>query len=293
MQSEKRADPLKLLKRLIFTMLVSALSSASSQETWAADFHSPRTTGLGGAGRAGPLLNDAIHLNPSFATFLKERVSAGFNYLAHGSSPDDRTYQVSLQDGRSPFFEAGISYTRLFSGSMIHFGASRSFIQRTGFGIGAKFIRPDDRGALLSDFSLSATGILTPEIQAALVVDNLIQSDFARANGYFREIALGTKINIMKMILIYIDPHYTPELPAGSSSKLGYAAGAELVLFQDVFLRAGTYRNSKQPIFNTRGDGWGLGAGWLGPKISFDFGYNQTLSDFPSTLWSLGATLYL
>jgi hypothetical protein len=291
LRSAKRND--KPLNLLVFLALVVFVAPLNPSIIHAADFHSPRSVALGGAGRAGPLLNDAILLNPSFAAFLKERVSAGFSYLTHGTNQDDRTYQVSLQDGRSPFFEAGLSYTRLESGSMIHFGASRSFIQRTGFGLGAKFLRPTHEGPLIADASLSATAIITPEIQAALVVDNLVQGDLARANGNYREIALGTKINIMKMILLYIDPHYTPELPSRFGERLGYSAGAELVMFQDVFLRAGTYRNAKQPILNSWGNGWGLGAGWLSPKISFDIGYTQATTPAPATLWNLGATFYL
>jgi hypothetical protein len=295
---------LKQLKPFAYFAALAASTLASS-ESWAVDYHSPRTSALGGAGRAGPLLNDAIHLNPSFAAFLKERVSAGFNYINYGPTPSSegqdgvgelpagRSYQVSLQDGRSPFFEAGLAYTRIGSGSMIHFGASRSFIERTGFGIGAKFIRESNESPVISDASLSATGILAPGVQSALVIDNLVQNQLSKNAGLYREIALGTKINIMQIVLLYVDPHYTPELPATLGQKLGYAAGAEFVIFRDLFFRTGLYRSSKQPILNTRGDGWGIGGGWLSPKISFDVGFSQTVTPTPSDLWNFGATLYL
>ena len=47
-----------------FTLLLG------SAPGWAADFQSPRTAALGGAGHAAPMLNDAIYLNPSFVSFM-------------------------------------------------------------------------------------------------------------------------------------------------------------------------------------------------------------------------------
>ena len=273
--------------------------------TWASDFQSPRTAALGGAGRAGPLLNDAITLNPSFAAFLRERVSAGITYNSFSPTPDmpvpsgstpvgeGRNYQVSLQDGRSPFFEAGVAYTQFTDGSMIHVGASRTFIQRMGFGLGAKFQMNEDRSQVVSDGSLSMTGVITPEIQAALVVDNLFQSGRAQDAGLFREFALGTKLNVMGIVLLYLDPHYIPELPETLGRKFGYELGAEFVMFQDVFLRTGFFRDSKTAATRNFGTGWSLGAGWLGPKLSFDLGFSRAVDPVPADSWTFGATLYL
>ena len=279
----------------------------ASRDIFASDFQSPRTMALGGAGRAGPLLNDAILLNPSFAAFLKERVSAGVTYQTFAPTPatealgdstagtaaTGKSYQASLQDGRSPLFEAGISYTHLEGGSMIHFGASRSFIQRMGFGLGAKFIRDNSLERVTGEASLSATGVITSEIQTALVIDNLLQTQESKEQGLYREFAIGAKFNLMGILLFYADPHYTPELPKALGRPFGYEAGAELVMFQDIFLRAGLFKDSKAPSIGTWGDGWGMGAGWLGPKISFDFGFSRVVDPIPSDTWNFGATLYL
>jgi hypothetical protein len=250
-------------------------------------------------------LNDAITLNPSFAAFLKERVSAGITYNSFAPTPDmpvaagsapagaGRNYQVSLQDGRSPFFEAGVAYTQFTDGSMIHVGASRTFIQRLGFGLGAKFQMSEDRSQVISDGSLSMTGVITPEIQAALVVDNLYQSDRAQEAGLYREFALGTKLNVMGIVLLYLDPHYIPELPETLGRRFGYELGAEFVVLQDVFLRTGVFRDAKTAATRSYGTGWSLGAGWLGPKLSFDLGFARAVDPVPADSWTFGATLYL
>src|SRR4051812_23643954 len=69
---------------------------------WASDFHSPRTAALGGAGHAGPLLNDGVYLNPSFASFLPSYSVSGNLLLFHGPdgpngdpSYHGRNYNVS------------------------------------------------------------------------------------------------------------------------------------------------------------------------------------------------------
>ncbi|MBI4925638.1 MAG: hypothetical protein HY843_06910, partial [Bdellovibrio sp.] len=122
----------------IFAVLMFMYSFAAI----ASDFHSPRTIALGGAGHAGPLLNDAIFLNPSFASFLPT-YSFGFNYLSFANQNDigdkGRILNVSIQDGRSEVFQAGAAYTQKSDGSYLHVGASKNFVNRFGFGIGGKF----------------------------------------------------------------------------------------------------------------------------------------------------------
>jgi len=289
-------------KPLVAALIIWILGSGGIARLEASDFQSPRTVALGGAGRAGPLLNDAILLNPSFAAFLKERVSAGVTYNTFAPTRDSsssqpvgqgRNYQVSLQDGRSPLFEAGLAYTQFTDGSMIHVGASRNFLQRMGFGLGAKFQMSPDSSRVVSDGSFSVTGVITPEIQAALVVDNLFQSGSAQRAGLYREVALGTKFNLMQMLLLYLDPHYTPDLPESLGKKFGYEVGAELVVFKDVFLRTGLFRDSRAQAIRTYGSGWGLGGGWLGPKISFDLGFARVVDPVAADTWTFGATLYL
>lgn len=291
-----------MIKSLCSALILGFLGLSPSTRSEASDFQSPRTVALGGAGRAGPLLNDAILLNPSFAAFLQERVSAGVTYSTFAPTADapssqgvgqGRNYQVSLQDGRSPLFEAGLAYTQFTDGSMIHVGASRSFLKRMGFGLGAKFQMDPDRSRVVSEGSFSFTGIVTPEVQAALVVDNLFQSGSAKREGLYREIALGTKFNIMQMLLLYLDPHYTPDLPESLGRRFGYELGAEFVVFKDVFLRTGVFRDARAQAIRTYGSGWGLGGGWLGPKISFDLGFARVVEPVAADTWTFGATLYL
>ncbi len=292
----------------VLSLFAAFLFTASVE---ASDFHSPRTAALGGAGHASPLLNDAIVLNPSFAAFLHDRVSAGFNYLTYegakelqadgtfASPVNGKSYQVSLQDGRSPLFEAGVAYTDHATGSSIHLGASRPFIRRFGFGIGGKLLFNEDRSVMDKNINVSFTGLLMKEIQFALIADNLLENEGTRARGLLREITLGTKINILQLILIYLDPHYFTS-PKENQDQWGLEAGIEIAMMSDMFLRFGRYKNSQIPWitnsgleFDPYGEGYGMGIGWIGPKISFDFSFARTSVPIGATSYNMGATLYL
>jgi len=297
------------LKKLGTLSLLTHLLAMATY-VYASDFHSPRTAALGGAGHASPLLNDAILLNPSFAAFLNDRVSAGFSYqnfeapsVDSSTQPEGefsgRSYQVSLQDGRSPLFEAGVAYTRNPVGSSVHIGAARTFVQQFGFGVGAKLLFNEERTVMDPNYSLSITGSLFQEIQFSITADNLINNLGRRSRGLLEEYTLGTKINIMDLLLFYIDPHYFPD-PQVEQSDWGLEAGVEIVLMNDLFLRFGRYTNSQIPWIlnsglsaNPYGKGYGMGLGWLGPKISFDFSFARTSLPFSSSSYNMSATLYL
>src|SRR5690606_36618254 len=103
-----------------FTLLLSAGFLFLSSTTWGSDFHSPRSSALGGSGRAGPLLNDAITLNPSFCSFLPAySFSANYSFYegpgyqtpAGPNSHSGHVYNLSIQDGRTELLQAGVSLT--------------------------------------------------------------------------------------------------------------------------------------------------------------------------------------
>lgn len=262
-------------------LLLIALFTFISKPLSASDFHSPRTAALGGAGHAGPLLTDAIYLNPSFVSLLPT-YSLSFAYLkfkgaAHSDGSDyyGRSYNATIQDGKTELFQAGVGYTVREDGAMLHVGASKSFVERTGFGLGGKYIMSNTKRPTITDINLSFTGIPLDWLQLALIIDNLLQSETGKAHGFYREIVIGSKINVMGLVLLYFDPRWTHALP--NSEKLGFEAGLELPTFADLFIRAGTFRNTMQPFQGKYANGWGLGLGWIGPRISLDYGMSKVV----------------
>ena len=151
-----------------------ALSNLLSYVANASDFQSPRTSGLAGAGHAGPMLNDSIYLNPSFVSFLPSYSVSG-NYLFYkgpteGDGPGDphgHNLNVSLQDGRSEFFQAGVGFTLMEDRKVIHFGASKSVVQRFGVGLGGKFVLPNvNSPSPIWDTVFSMTGVPWDAVQS-------------------------------------------------------------------------------------------------------------------------------
>lgn len=266
------------------------------------DFHSPRTVALGGAGHAGPLLNDAIYLNPSFTSFLPS-YSVSLNYQRFGGPAIDqgagqsrdyygRIMNFSIQDGRSEFFQAGASYTRREDGTFVHLGGSKAFFQRWGVGVSGKFLFSNDgydfRGA---DSTFSTSLLATSWFQVVAILDNALETKRGKDEfDLYRELTVGTKLNIQRIMLVYLDPHWTPSLPGDKA--YGYEAGLEVAPFRDLFFRVGTFRNSTIPFEGGRGRGYGFGVGWLAPRISFDYGLMRSIAPHHATAHTFGTTIY-
>ena len=278
------------MRRYLISLLVSFLLVTPSL---ASDMHSPRTAGLGGAGHAGPMLNDTIFLNPSFTSFLPA-YSFYLGYLlfngmdrttaAGPTGTYGRNYTLSLLDGRSELFQAGVAYTLRENGSMVHIGASRLAIKQLGFGLGGKLYFPNT-GSSTNDLSFSTTFIPEGWLHLSFIADNLIQGDRAKELNWFREFILASKFNVLGIIMAYLDPHYTPEL--SGDQEWGYEFGLELTVFNDFFIRTGMFRNSSVPhLDGLRGRGFGFGVGWIGPRMSVDYGLSRVLeanNNYPAT----------
>jgi len=257
----------------------------------ASDYFSPRSAGLAGAGIAGPLLNDSLYMNPSYASFLPT-YALGFSLNTYGSQTDathGRAYSLSVLDGRNPLFQAGLAYTVRQDHSFIHLGASKSFIQNWGMGLSAKFFFNPRANTSGQELSLSSTYVFSPWVQSAILIDNLVESDNGKRAGLYREITVGGKFNVDKILLIYADPHVAPSL---SSDSLGYALGVEFVVMQDVFFRVGKSVNANVPQLDIRGDGYGIGLGWVAPRISLDYAMHRTTSPLNVTTHTFGATTF-
>jgi hypothetical protein len=280
---------LRILTLIALLGTVSAFSTLSVAE----DFRSPRTQALGGAGHAAPLLNDALYLNPSFSSFLPQYSISGnmdwYNY--DDEAYNGRLWNASIQDGRSEAFQAGIGYTHFEQGSLVNFGASKAATKQLGFGLGSKLFFPTN-GNRVGDLTFSTEFAALKWLQTSFIADNLVQTADGETNNFYREFTIGTKFSVIDILYFYIDPHLAPDAPSTGGSHFGHESGTELQLFEDFFLRGGFYKNSKIPSLQTRGDGYGLGFGWIGPRISIDYAYSHVTGPITDTENTVGTTIY-
>ena len=285
---------------IIAMSLLGATLGFDAPHSFGSDFQSPRTAALGGAGHAGPLLNDSIYLNPSYSAFLPTyAVSANYAWANYqDGSYKYKIQNLSVQDGRSDLFQAGIAYTRRDDGSFVHLGTGKSLIaQRLGVGLGGKAFFPASTSSTSNnphvfDSVFSATGVVTPWIQTSFIIDNLLETNTGKQYGLFREFILGSKFNVEKILIAYIDPHYTPDLT--SYSKFGYESGVEWPLFTDFYLRGGLFHSANIPtLAGARGNGFGVGFGMLAPKASLDYGMSRVLQPIVGTVQVIGFTVFM
>jgi hypothetical protein len=279
--------------RLIFVSLFLLVISNIYHSASAADYQSPRIAALGGAGSAGPLLNDAIYLNPSYISLLKT-YGLGLNYLKFhgtdvGDEPKGRNFSASVQDGKTELFQAGAAYTKREDGVLVQVGASSKVSEQVSLGIAGKLYLNDQTRTNGKDGAFSLTYLVNQNLQFAVIGDQLFESTASKARGLYRQATVGVKYNLEKLLLLYADPHYAPK---GTTGRYGYNVGAEIVVMNDFFLRAGYFRNSYVPQTLTNERGYGAGAGWMGPKISFDYGFQRVLSNTALVTHSFGTTVF-
>lgn len=259
-----------------FLPLLLALGALLTSDVQATDYHSPRTAGLGGAGHAGPILTDAIYLNPAMMPFLPV-YSVSISHNGY-NGPDDtepkgRVQNASIQDGTNSLFQAGVGYTRKAYGKMVNLGASTRVFEKYGVGVGGKFLFGSESRESVQDATVSAMGNVTEWLQTAIIVDNVVNPSKGRQWNSGRELILATKLNIQKILLIYFDPHY---VPSKTGSHLGYELGLELPVMTDLFIRGGLNRDSFQPHLGAYGKGYGFGFGWSFPRMSLDASLSRT-----------------
>ncbi len=259
-----------------FTAFILGFSLLATLPVYATDYQSPRTAGLGGAGHAGPILTDAIYMNPAMMPFNPAYTMS----ISHesfggpdGSEPRGKVQNASIQDGTNPLFQAGLGYTRKSYGNMVNVGASTRVFDKFGVGVGGKFMFGSTSRESAQDVTVGGLGNFLPWFQSGVIVDNALSSDKSRQWNSGREIIVATKFNIEKIMLIYVDPHYAP---AKTGSHFGYEAGFEVPLMQDLFIRAGLNRDSFQPQLGYYGDGFGFGFGWSFPRMSIDMALSKT-----------------
>lgn len=257
----------KLLTTLVTGCVLLPLTS------WAVEYQSPRTLSLGGAGRGAPMLTDAIYLNPAYSSFIASySVSGGYLWFDQG-----RNYNVSIQDSRTEMFQAGMGFTRREQNAAVSIGASKTVVDRLGFGLGGKFLIDDQSNKVTSNLLFSTTFLATNWMYASFIIDNLLEGQASKDRGLYRDFYFGFKFFAMKELLFYLDPFYSPNYQGGN--KAGFSLGAEFAMMSDFYFRVGKFIDAEVTYLNSRADGWAIGLGWLGPKVSFDYALHRVTAD--------------
>jgi len=189
---------------------------------------------------------------------------------------------VSVQDSRTDILQAGVAYTKRERNSAINIGASRQIVKQVGFGLGSKFIIDNNTSKVTSDMSFATTYIAQEWVYVSIVVDNLIQSEEAKQRNLFRTVFVAFKFIPTKEVEFFFDPLYSPDYRGGN--KAGFSLGLELGLLSDFYLRGGKFVDGEITHLDTRGSGYGLGIGWIGPRINFDYAYNRVTSSHTNVI---------
>lgn len=277
-----------LITLIAFGGILAGLASAE-------EFQGPRVYALGGAGHAGPFLNDAIYQNASYLGFSRSYSISG-NGLLYMKRANEHyrgsIFNVSAVDATSSIAQAGIGYTQRDDLQFGHLAIAKSLFERTSFGLMGKAYTPRKAEVKDAKFdgSASITYIASDLLQVAAIVDNISQSAAGKTHGMYRQFTLGTKFNVQKMLLVYFDPHYTPD--ALNFSRYGHQVGVEIPTLSDLFIRAGTFKSSQVPTQAVYGKGWGAGFGWIGPRLSIDYAFSRVQEPQRERIHTAGLSVF-
>ncbi len=277
--SPLKVKPFFSVKAVFFFILLF-----SSNKTFA-DFQTTTTLSLGGAGHASPLLTDAIYVNPAFLATTP--ITAGSVSYQKSQAYDFSAPQIAVLDGsQDALFQAGIAGARMSFADTVHIAAAKKLGKKISAGIGSKlyFMKVPTFSRQL-DFYASVAFSPNKYLLFSAMLDNIRQS--IPGLDLQRTLVLGSKICIGDNFALYADPqinlasedhkHFTEAFKKSWLSGLGkfsselvtgYAVAAEIVTFGDVLLRGGLFRNTYQATLQEHASGWGIGAGWIGPRIA-------------------------
>lgn len=199
-------------------------------------------------------------------------------------APDDsqRTYNVSVIDGKNEYVNAGISLTRRPDLDFIHVALAKRATQWLSFGSTVKrFGTRSNSKALFGnavagfETGLSAALVIPKEvsstpIQIGLVADNLLHR--ARDEKYVgaRQLGGGIKANVEGMLMLYGD--LVQNFSNFRGSYLQWSGGGEVALGSSFFARGGLTGGAHDK-------GFGFGGGWVGPKVGVNYGFQNNLHD--------------
>jgi hypothetical protein len=265
------------MKILLLTLLATGGFLFLPSVCGAVEFQSPRTLALGGSGRAGPLLNDAIYLNPSHASFTPIYSL----FAGHLKYDGGRNTNISILDSRTELFQAGVGYTVKERNAVINLGASKQILRQLGVGLGSKLLLSRDGSQPLSELSFSTSFIALPWMYTSLIIDNLIEDQTRLKQSWFRTAFLAFKFIPASKVEFFLDPLYSPSYTAGP--KAGYSGGVEIGMLEDFYLRLGRFQDGEIAHTSTRGSGYGFGLGWIAPKLNLEYGMSRVLTSHTGT----------
>lgn len=264
---------------LINSCLILSVIFAAIKPTFAVDFQSSRILSLSQSGRGGPLLNESITVNSSMLGFQPIASFSGtYNWIAtQPNTTANKLFNVSVIDGKNPYVNAGLSFTRRSDIDLIHVALAKRVWDWVSLGVLAK--RYSTRSNTLAAAGLSSDGIdggvsasfIMPKdvlpwgLQLGITGDNL--RHLAGDEKFIgpRQAGLGLKVNINDILMLYGD--WVENFSHTNGTYPLYSGGSEIALGSNFFARGG--------LMGFREKTWSAGLGWVGPRLGVSYGYQN------------------
>lgn len=255
--------------------LLLALSPAA---LWAAD--APRSTGLGGGGRAG-IVDESLFANPASLNYLKQSLAFGYYTKSRVSdwNAGGRALAGGIYDASNPIAKAGFSWiresrVRLVNGGQIYadrteyrMGLGKALGESFLAGATGSYVVRRDNGNETKIFNGSA-GLLYPAaagMRVGVTYENFIE----RAGERPPQVAAGATYALLSSVIAYAD--YGFVLRGPHKDKRFWSGGVEIPMISDLILTAGISRDA---VIGVRAKS--VGVIWQGPRTAFEYALRIT-----------------
>ncbi len=246
------------------------------------DFQTTRLKSLGGTGVASILMDEATILNPSTLSFFnissfylqrsgQEIEGTGTNIAEY---PKESTnYGVIASDSKGQL-KSSFSYLkqkhRLNERKRISVAGSKNMGKRSSAGF--TYRKSSDHiyqnGELVKDSYHQSTFGFSHVINSSVMMGIVINDPF-KVKEEDTNAIIGFQYVYQDLVSFMLDvgADYNKNL----SDTLLYRLGSQLKVYNNFFLRFGTFNNKQ-----TFSRGTGVGIGWLQPRLSFDLALTNT-----------------
>ncbi len=257
-----------IYKKVIYSTIFTFIFTASANSPFK-DLETTRLMSTAGTGIASPLMEESIVLNPASVGFYS--TSAMYyqkddNQLNRPQNLTTRSTHAFMMSEAKGAGGGTLSYERQIVGmdTRHHFGLSmaRPVSEKTSMGVNFSYINDtyDSKKTIVTKKAhLGVMTAVSPNLTTGLVISDptgKIQKD--------SHIDIGVQYVWERHIYFMFDSgtDYKKDL----ASNISYRGAMQFTVFSDFLIRMGAFWDQAKKLKGT-----GLGAAWVGPKLSIQF----------------------
>ncbi|MBI3019025.1 MAG: hypothetical protein HYY61_03960, partial [Deltaproteobacteria bacterium] len=206
-------------------------------------------------------------------------------------------YNASVLDTHNDFLAAGFGYTRKIRDiqqskeviNSFHLAASKIFGELISVGLTGKYflVNHPSQDQQVLNFDLGTFGVLTPDIQAGLIVYNLLGDKRSPSQSFLtqKQLGLGSRLRIWEFLYGSLD--FLKRARSPWSEDFSFHGALEIIRNNGVVVQGGlSLSDQKAKNF------YSLGLGWSEYKFGMSYAFQNSLNAHRSNTHALSLRVF-